>query len=115
MSRRASTPLTLDDSVPAHASFGRNKGNGGISLEKIKCPTFSGKIGDYPSWKDEWQEIIHSRMDPQMELVKLRDNVPADSKVELKNLKSLKEAWEFLDDEYGDPERLTAAESQGSP
>ena len=41
-------------------------------------------------------------------MVKIRENVPASAKVEIKVLKTLDEVWEFLDAEYGDPERLTA-------
>ena len=34
--------------------------------------------------------------------------MPQISKVELKNLWTLKDVWDFLDGEYGDPDRLTA-------
>ena len=53
-------------------------------------------------------DTIHPRMGLATELVKLRENVPAAAKVEIKVLKSLEDVWEYLDDEYGDPKQLTA-------
>ena len=51
---------------------------------------------------------MNLRMDEPTELLKLREVVPKDTKMELKNLNTLDEAWVFLDGEFGDQDRLTA-------
>ena len=58
--------------------------------------------------KDDWTQLVHKKLDDATELIKLRDAVPKSAKVELKNMRTLDAAWKFLDDEFGDANRLTA-------
>lgn len=76
--------------------------------EKLKYPQFGGKFADHPSWKYDWSQLVHLRMDELTNLLKQREVVPKDAKMVLKNLNTLEEAWEFLDGEFSDQDRLTA-------
>ena len=104
-SARGTTP---DPDSRSDLAGGGSRGIGGLSLEKLKCQAFSGKMQDYPTWKDDWNELIHMRMDSRTEMVKLRENVPIDAKMELTNLKTLDEAWSYLDKEYGNKRKMTS-------
>ena len=79
-----------------------------LGMEKLKYPQFGGKLADYPSWKYDWSQLVHLRMDELTNLLKQREVVPKDAKMVLKNLNTLEEAWEFIDGEFSDQDRLTA-------
>ena len=81
----------------------------GLSLEKLKCRTFTGKLHEYTVWKYEWNELMHPRMEGKDEKILLGQHVPAKAQRELRRLKDLDQAWEFLDREYGN-KRLMASQ-----
>ncbi len=83
-------------------------GCGGLRLGQLKFPRYSGKLADYPTWKEDWRQLIHSKVDAPIELIRLRDAVPKEAQVELKTMRTLEEAWRFLDEEFGQVDQLTA-------
>ena len=79
-----------------------------MGLERIKYPQFGGKLNEYPCWKEDWQLLIHPKLDEPTELLKLREAVPKLAKVELRSMRTLAAAWQFLDSEYGREDWLSA-------
>ena len=53
-------------------------------MEKLKFPQFGRKLADYPLWKYDWNQLAHLRLDMPTELLKLREIVPKDARLELK-------------------------------
>ena len=80
----------------------------GIALERAKCPIFSGKMADYPSFKETWKHLVHLNLDVLTELLKIWESILKEAQVELKNLVSMEEVWHHLDNEYGKINRLAA-------
>ena len=75
--------------------------HGGLSLEKLKCRKFSGKMQEYPRWKHVWEVQMHQRMTIKDELIMLAESVPKDAQRELERLKTLEQVWHYLDGKYG--------------
>ena len=48
-----------------------------------------------------WKCLVHRNLDDQSELIQIKENVPKEAQVKLKNLASMEEVWCYLDDEYG--------------
>ena len=82
--------------------------HGGLSLEKLKCRKFSGKMQEYPRWKHVWEVQMHQRMSIKDEMIMLAESVPKAAQRELERLKTLDQVWEFLDEEYGNKRKLAA-------
>ena len=78
-----SSPVT----PPASISGGFFSGTGAdifkVGMEKLKYPRFSGKLAEYPSWKDDWIQLVHLRLDEPTELLQIRSVVPSTAKIEL--------------------------------
>merc|ERR1712239_52571 len=102
---RASTPVG-SPTVGGHF-FPPGAGIAG-GLERLKFPSYSGSLSDYPTWKDDWEKLVHGKLEEAIELIQLRASVPKLVKVELKNARTLVAAWTFLDAEFGDTTRLAA-------
>ena len=99
----ASTPNT-----PTGLAPWSGRSNPSLGLERTKLPVFSGKLADYPSFKEDWGHLVKGNLDSHMEMVKIRENVPKDAKVELRNLRSMADVWKYLDHEYGRDNKLAA-------
>ena len=52
--------------------------------------------------------MVHPKLDKPTEVLKLREAVPREAKVELRTMRSLVEAWEYLDQEFGQTNQLAA-------
>ena len=77
-------------------------------IEKAKIPVFSGRLEDYPDFKDQFRDLTQNCGHPPSALLQqLRDKVPSEAKTELVGAKSLEEAWESLDERYGDVDMTT--------
>ncbi len=74
----------------------------------LKFPRYSGELADYPTWREDWRQLVHGKIEEPVELIKLRDAVPKEAQVELKAMNTLTAAWEFLDEEFGQKDRITA-------
>ena len=72
-----------------------------LDLDCLESQHFSGKVQDYLHWKRVWQELMHPRMDVDVELFELRKCVPAEVKYKVKTLRDLDTVWSVLDKEYG--------------
>ena len=72
-----------------------------VGMEKLKYLRFGGKLAEYPSWKDDWNQLVHLRLDVAKELLQLRSVIPSEAKIELRNLRTLEDTWKYLAGEYG--------------
>ena len=64
-------------------------------------PSFGGARRDYPSFRREWQSNVTGNFSVEYELREIKQNCPAEVEPDLKNLKSMKDVWDFLDRKYG--------------
>ena len=72
-------------------------------IEKAKIPNFSGKLEEYPDFKHQFCDLtLNCGHPPSALLQQLRDKVPQEARAELVGAKTLAEAWETLDERYGD-------------
>ena len=69
--------------------------------ERRKLPSFGGARRDYPSFRREWQGNVTGKFSAEYELREIKQNTPSEVEPDLKNLKSMKDVWEFLDRKYG--------------
>ena len=74
-----------------------------IQIQKIKPPVFDGDIGTYPAWKKRWKELISPGSGSECEeLYRMQDAMgPKNLAATIKSFQSLREAWNYLDDQYG--------------
>merc|ERR1712240_347958 len=72
-------------------------------------PHFSGDILNYLEFKKRWAaEVVPERKPQAIELVALRDSIPAYAKAKIADVITMDEAWRMLDLEYGDIQELRA-------
>ena len=64
-------------------------------------PSFGGARRDYPSFRREWQSNVTGKFSAEYELREIKQNTPAEVEPDLKNLKAMKDVWEFLDRKFG--------------
>ena len=103
--RAASAPSSPVTSTSPNTFFLDNSA-GGLGLERLKYPKFSGKMADYPTWKEDWNLLVHAKLSEPTEILKLRESVPEEARVELVTMRTLLEVWQFLDLEYGQVDKL---------
>ena len=85
------------DTMTARAAWSRRLG-GGLGLEILKFPSFTGRLADYPSFKEDWD---HGNLVTHLEMIMIRDKVPEADKFKIRNLKYMTEVWSYLNYEYG--------------
>ena len=72
-------------------------------LEKTKLPTFSGRVEEYPDFKQQFLELTEHAGYPGAVLMSmLRDKLPKEGKDLIAGVRDEKEAWERLSRRYGD-------------
>ena len=76
--------------------------------ERRSLPSFAGARRDYPSFRREWQTNVSGKVSVEYELREIKQKTPAEVEPDLKNLKSLKDVWEFLDRKYGNTMELAS-------
>ena len=69
--------------------------------ERRKLPSFGGARRDYPSFRREWQTNVTGKFSAEYELREIKQNTPTEVEADLKNLKAMKDVWDFLDRKYG--------------
>ena len=73
----------------------------GYMYERRKLPSFGGARRDYPSFRREWQTNVSGKFSAEYELREIKQNTPVAVEADLKNLKAMKDVWDFLDRKYG--------------
>ena len=63
---------------------------------------------DYPTFKSDWVKTVSGYFEPSVEQRAIRDCVPDDVRPEIERMQTMEEIWEFLDDEYGKPNKLSS-------
>ena len=71
------------------------------AFKKRDPPKFDGQRRNYPSFKKEWLVSVTGKLDPTTEVREIRYSTPSSDEPDLKNLHSMDEIWEFLDEKYG--------------
>ena len=75
--------------------------------EKRPFPQFNGKKRNFPSFRREWTETVTGRYSSEFDLREIRRCTPRAIQPDIKNLKTVNEVWEFLEQEYGQLLELT--------
>ena len=72
-------------------------------LERIKLSPFSGSVEDWPEFKRVFRDLVASaRYTDSCYLQQLRAQIPAVACSLIAGVTSVSEAWELLDERYGD-------------
>ena len=72
-------------------------------FKKLSYPHFNGDILNYLEFKKQWAaEVVPERKPQAIELVALRDSIPASAKAKIADVTTMDKAWRMLDLEYGD-------------
>merc|ERR1712082_249139 len=72
-------------------------------LEKTKLPYFSGKVDEYPDFKQQFIELTEHAGYPEAVLLSmLRDKLPREGKDLIAGVREVGEAWDRLSRRYGD-------------
>ena len=65
-------------------------------LERLKPPTFSGKIEDWPEFRSVWKDLL-SDYPESVQVQHLKSNIPAADAKRVIGVKTMKEMWERLE------------------
>ena len=78
-------------------------------FKKLSYPHFNGDILNYLEFKKQWAaEVVPERKPQAIELVALRDSIPASAKAKIADVTTMDEAWRLLDLEFGDVQEIRA-------
>ena len=76
-------------------------------IEKIKLPTFSGKLEAWPDFLKTWSDITApEKMTNAVELLCLRQHVPKEAVELLDGVQDMETAWSRLKRKYGDKDLM---------
>ena len=97
-STSSATPSTVSlaaaTDVPSHRGYKPY-------MERLKAPSFSGKVQDWPEFRSIWKELL-SDYPERVQVQHLRDNVPEADKRRIAGVTTMAEVWKRLDKVYGD-------------
>ena len=71
-------------------------------------PKFDGERRNFPVFKKDWLATVAPHYDDAHQIRELRRSVPKYLEPEIKNMRSMSEAWEFLVEEFGKPMEAVA-------
>ena len=76
-------------------------------LEKIKFPVFNGKTRDWPQFKKDFQSpVVPFITEDTTKCYTLRNALPEDAEVWVRNMDNFVEMWKRLDEKYGDEGKM---------
>ena len=79
-------------------------------LERVKLPSFSGKIEDWPDFRATFKELVGAEgYEPIIELTQLRSRLPHKVAELLQGIRDPVLAWERLDEKFGDQSQVIIA------
>ena len=100
--RDARQNLTRKEST-IQVSFGSNPQFSRNYLEKLSLPAFSGKVADYPSFRQRFKDLTANEGYPNSVVVEhLKNATPKDCHHIVEGSSSPEEAWARLDEKFGD-------------
>ena len=70
-------------------------------MAKMNPPDFSGKMKDYPSFREDWQGLIANELEDHEQRILIRIKVPEKDKINLAYMSNMAEVWIYLDNKYG--------------
>ena len=70
-------------------------------LERLKPPTFSGKVEDWPEFRSVWKDLL-SDYPESVQVQHLKSNIPSADAKRVVGVKSMDEMWRRLEKVYGD-------------
>ena len=72
-------------------------------IERLKPPTFSGKIEDWPEFRSVWTELL-AEYPENVQVQHLREHIPETDKKRIVGVKTMGEIWRRLEKVYGNTE-----------
>ena len=80
----------------------------GIKLNRVELPKFSGEVRDYPRFKTDFQnQVMPHTASEDAAAYTLRSCLNKRGQDVIKLVDTLKEMWEKLDEEFGDPSMVS--------
>ena len=70
-------------------------------IERLKPPTFSGKVQDWPEFRSVWKDLL-SDYPESVQVQHLKANVPEADAKRISGVKTMDEIWKRLEKVYGD-------------
>ena len=70
-------------------------------MAKMNPPGFSGKMKDYPSFREDWQGLVTNELEDHEQRILIRIKVPEKDKINLAYMSNMAEVWIYLDNKYG--------------
>ena len=70
-------------------------------MEKLKLPTFSGKVKEWPEFRAVWKELFAGYPD-SIQLQHLKSHIPAADARRITGIKNMEATWTRLGKIYGD-------------
>ena len=107
--RASGTPSTHgSNDTPVHTSNGSSctpvpTSNAGFKpyMERLKPPTFSGKVEDWPEFRSVWKDLLSSYPD-SIQVQHVKANLPAADARLIAGVNNMAEVWKRLEKVYGD-------------
>ena len=79
----------------------------GPKLETLSLPDFTGgQLKDYARFRRDWQNVVGESMSDEIQLIYIKNKVPARMRELVDGLSTMKQCWELLDLEYGKENEL---------
>ena len=72
-------------------------------MEKVKPPTFTGKVEDWPEFRSVWNDLC-SDMPESIQVQQVKTHIPPADMKRVAAVKTMKEIWERLERIYEDKE-----------
>ena len=101
--QRSETPSSGDRSSPTLSSEVSNNSGYKPYMERLKPPTFSGKVEDWPEFRSVWKELLAGYPD-SIQVQHLKTHIPAADVKRVAGINTMVEICQCLEKVYGDTE-----------
>ena len=100
---RRTTPSSNSarSSAPSEGSLENQSTFARPFLEKLKVPTFSGRVEDWPEFRSVWKDLL-ARYPDTVQVQHIKTHVPAGDARRIAGVKTMEEVWKRLEKIYGD-------------
>jgi len=98
---RSATPPDTSGRSSLSSETGSNMPGFRPFLEKLKVPTFSGRVEDWPEFRSVWKDMLATYPD-SIQVQHIKTHIPAGDARRVAGVKTMVEIWRRLEKIYGD-------------
>ena len=104
------TSITIGSRIEELSNLSKNKDKTQLKLDRIKLPTFSGQIREFPRFKNDFQKQVMPTIEHEAVPYVLKSCLSGDALNVIKNVDDdAGSMWERLNERYGRPSKVTDA------